>query len=100
MGRPDEARKLDACAVVRRSKHHDLGSRPRDAGDGVDEVTLDKGPSLDLQPQGDEEPRRGIKVGDSDTDVVEASYMGHVVSFLLVAGRRTSLAAPHWGAAR
>jgi hypothetical protein len=38
-------------------------------------MALDERPPLDLQPQRDEELRRCIKVGDSDTDVVEPAYM-------------------------
>ena len=77
MIRPDEARQLQPGPAVRRTQHHDLRARVRDAADGVEELALHEGPTFHLEPQCDEERRRPVEIGDRDADVVEVLDVGH-----------------------
>jgi hypothetical protein len=73
---PDEARPLQPRASVGRPQHDDLGAGVGDADDGVQELALHEHPcALDLETQPDEERRRRVEIGNSDSDMIEPSYM-------------------------
>ena len=71
VARAGEARQLQPGSSAGRPQHDDLGTGVGHAGDGVQELALQKHSALNLETQADEERRRRVKVGDSDADVVE-----------------------------
>src|SRR6185369_2021589 len=66
-----------AGAIAGRLQHDDLGAGAGNTADRVQELALDERPALDLQTERHEEGGHDIEVGNGDSDVVEAAYIGH-----------------------
>lgn len=71
MGRPDEARQLDAGAAIRRPQQDHLGARVRYADDGVQELAFQERAALDFETELDEERGHRVEVGQRDADMGE-----------------------------
>ncbi len=65
-------RQLEASVAVRSFQHRDLGPDALEPHHAVDPLALDRRLALQLEPQLDEEHRRGREVVDHDAHVIHS----------------------------